>query len=376
MELFFGRQKEVQKIIEQINTPGQHSILYGERGVGKSSLANISTELLISKLITGKLYTKRCDSQDNFLSILAEPLSDFGVEINLDTISNAHKQGGKAGIKIPIAEAGVSSERITTKTYMTQSLTPSTVSAILQDKHGLLYIDEIDRIKEIEDKYAIAELIKLLSDNGSNFKILVVGVAETAEELTGGHPSVQRCLKEKPLRGLTNDELKQIVTGGANKIGIKFDDPVVTLISKLSSGYAHFTHLLALKCAEEAIAKSIKVVDRACLSGAIKLAVEDAEGSLKRAYFEASRSYGTDMYKTVLISAAKLNKIEFTADQLRQNVEKTSGQSITQGALNNYLKRLVADDGSCILKRMAKGVYKFCDPRMPSYIKISNAELT
>ena len=56
------------------------------------------------------------------------------------------------------------------------------------------------------------------------------------------------------------------------------------------------------------------------------------------------------------------------ASELRQNVEKLQGQPITQGALNNYLKRLVSDDGSCILKRMAKGVYKFCDPRMPSYI--------
>lgn len=374
MDLFFGRQKEVQKIIEQVNTPGQHSLLYGERGVGKSSLANIATNLLISKLIRGKLYTKRCDSQDTFLSILAEPLTDFGIEISLGSTSEAHKQGGRAGLKIPIADAGISSERTTTKTYTSQALTPSTVSAFLQSRHGLLYIDEIDRIKNIEDKYALAELIKLLSDNGSEFKILVVGVADTADELTGGHPSVQRCLKETPLRGMNNDELKNIVTGGASKAGLTFDEGVVTLIAKLSSGYAHFTHLLALKCAEEAISRNVKIVDRACLSDAIKLAVEDAEGSLKRSYLEAVRSYGTEMYKTVLVAAAKLNRVEFTADQLRQNVEKISGDPITQGALNNYLKRLVADDGSCILKRMAKGVYKFCDPRMPSYIKIANTE--
>ncbi|MEK7206277.1 MAG: ATP-binding protein, partial [Pseudomonadota bacterium] len=42
-DFFFGRQKEVQKLIEQLNTPGQHSLLYGDRGVGKSSLANVVT---------------------------------------------------------------------------------------------------------------------------------------------------------------------------------------------------------------------------------------------------------------------------------------------------------------------------------------------
>ena len=36
-DLFFGRSKSVSKLIENINTPGQHAILYGDRGVGKSS---------------------------------------------------------------------------------------------------------------------------------------------------------------------------------------------------------------------------------------------------------------------------------------------------------------------------------------------------
>lgn len=73
--LFWGRQKEVQKIIEHLNTPGQHAVLYGDRGVGKSSLANIATEVLLSKIIEGKVYPKRCDSQDTFGSIVAGPLA-------------------------------------------------------------------------------------------------------------------------------------------------------------------------------------------------------------------------------------------------------------------------------------------------------------
>ena len=37
IDFFFGRQREVKTLIEQLNTPGQHSLLYGERRVGKSS---------------------------------------------------------------------------------------------------------------------------------------------------------------------------------------------------------------------------------------------------------------------------------------------------------------------------------------------------
>lgn len=374
IDLFFGRQKEVKKIIEQINTPGQHCLLYGDRGVGKSSLANITTQLLISKLIKGNLYSKRCDSNDTFLSIITEPLNDFGYDIEIESATKAHKQSGKAGIKIPIAGAGISSERTTTETYNIRPLTPSTVAEILKDKNGLLYIDEADRITAKDEKIALSELIKLLSDNGSNFKILIVGIAETAEELTGGHPSVNRCLKETFLPRMSNDELNSIVTEGANKCGLTFEDTIIRLIVRLSSGYPHFTHLLALKCAEIAIVSDLKTIDRKCLSKAIHIAVEDAESTLRRLYQEATRSHTTDMYSVILFASSKLSKTEFSANQLREKITTLTGENLSQGALNNFLKRLVADDYSSILHRCAKGIYKFSDPRMASFVKIINAE--
>lgn len=58
-----------------------------------------------------------------------------------------------------------------------------------KDLNTLLLIDEFDSIQNKEDKHKVAELIKLLSDSNSSFKIFVVGIAESAEELTAGHPS-------------------------------------------------------------------------------------------------------------------------------------------------------------------------------------------
>jgi Cdc6-like AAA superfamily ATPase len=372
MELFFGRQKEVQKLLEQINTPGQHSLLYGERGVGKSSLANIATQVLISKLISGKLFTKRCDSSDNFLTIVAEPLRAYGVEIETEETTSIHKQRGGAGLKIPVISADLASERTTQTKYKKAPLTPSTVAEVLKDKEALLYIDEADRLKLKKDKVALAELIKHLSDEGSPFKVLVVGVAETADELTGGHPSVQRCLKETQLRRMRNEELAQIIEAGSERVRLRFDSDVIKLIVQLSSGYPHFTHLLALKCAENAIASKRNSITREVLADAITEAVEDAEGSLRRKYLESTRSHSTEMYRIVLNAAAKLEKTEFTAAQLRQQIASDLGESISQGALNNYLRKLVSDDFSCVLHRTAQGVYKFADPRMPSFIRISN----
>lgn len=374
IDLFFGRQKEVQKLLEHVNTPGQHAILYGERGVGKSSLANIATQILIQRLIEGELYPKRCDSSDSFRSILAGALTKFGAEVDLEEFTKTHKQAGKAGLKIPVVEAGVGSERTTQTKYSPIEFTPSVVAEFLQDKQGLLYVDEADRIRDKKDKVALAELIKLLSDNGSDFKILIVGIADTAEELTGGHPSVSRCLKETYLRRMLDDELRLIVDEGAKKSGLHFQTSVTGNIVRLSSGYPHFTHLLALKCAEEAVATDTKNIDRHCLVNAIRLSVEDAESTLRRLYDDATRSYGTDMYRNILLAASRLGRNEFTAEHLRKKISEVTGEPIAQGTLNNFLRRLVSDDFTAILHRCAKGVYKFSDPRMPSFIRIANAD--
>ena len=40
-DLFAGRQSQRQDVLDAINQQGQHAVLYGERGVGKTSLANM-----------------------------------------------------------------------------------------------------------------------------------------------------------------------------------------------------------------------------------------------------------------------------------------------------------------------------------------------
>jgi replication-associated recombination protein RarA len=61
-DLFFGRYEQIEKIVDSINENGQHIILFGERGVGKTSLANI-----INDQVTGVIPAKiTCNRDDDF----------------------------------------------------------------------------------------------------------------------------------------------------------------------------------------------------------------------------------------------------------------------------------------------------------------------
>ena len=46
-ELFCGRVTQILDVISGVQEPGRHVILFGERGVGKTSLANILDQLLL-----------------------------------------------------------------------------------------------------------------------------------------------------------------------------------------------------------------------------------------------------------------------------------------------------------------------------------------
>jgi len=46
-ELFAGRKSQVEKLISTISQKGAHAVLFGERGVGKTSLANSISDFLV-----------------------------------------------------------------------------------------------------------------------------------------------------------------------------------------------------------------------------------------------------------------------------------------------------------------------------------------
>ncbi|WP_051284235.1 ATP-binding protein [Desulforegula conservatrix] len=192
-KLFFGRSKEVANIIRQLNTPGQHSVLFGDRGVGKSSLANVSADML-KGLAGGKVIKKRCDSQDNFVSIVESLLNEVGINIQITSSQHQKAEGGKAGLNIPVVSAGIDTKTTNTtssKGFEERASSPSWVAQQVKSLDALFLLDEIDVVVK-DVKWKVAELVKQLSDEGSGLKFLIVGIAETASELTHGHESVQR----------------------------------------------------------------------------------------------------------------------------------------------------------------------------------------
>src|SRR5690349_10398978 len=62
-ELFAGRWNQMTTLADAVSQPGLHVVIYGERGVGKTSLANV-VKPLISVLLDGQQRPDQQPSQD------------------------------------------------------------------------------------------------------------------------------------------------------------------------------------------------------------------------------------------------------------------------------------------------------------------------
>lgn len=364
--LFKGRIVEVQQILSTLNTPGQHVLLYGDRGVGKSSLANIASKKLID--ITGKqLIIKRCSKSDNFSTLFDDLLMHCGIDTS---VSNRIQQ---QGIKFNPIEVG---RAITKEGCLNKLESPSWIHNKIKDSNVLMLIDEFDSIQDVDDKHKVAELIKLLSDSNSLCKLFVVGIAESAEELTAGHPSVQRCLREIKLNKMSQRELAEIINNGSKQLKISFSRDAKFRIIRLSSGYPHFTHLLALKAAELAIINEITDVGLDILNEAIEKSVSDCENSLRQSYEDTIQSSSTMViYRKVLYATALCNTDFIRSSDIRFIYNIIFDDEIIPQRLNQYLSNLVSNSNDKILRRITKGVYRFSDPRMSSYIRLIQSDM-
>lgn len=371
-ELLSGRESEISSLLGSISTPGQHALVYGDRGIGKSSVANIVCELA-KDLQNLRVYIKKCSSFDDFTSIVSDLLADNGHNVLCIETTNEHNESKGANVGIPAFGANLSSTRkkFDKLSLSRQFSSPSWVAKELQDCKSLLVIDEADVLAGEDTKLKLAEFIKHLSDYESSLKVLLVGISKTGHDLINNHRSVERCLKEIFLPPIGITELRNIVETGAQRLNISFDDAVIDDIVDISGGYPHFVHLIALKCAEEIIVKNERSVNSSVLSEALKIAVEFSEGGLRRAYEEAIRK-NTDNSRKILLGAALCHPKGFLVSELLEMTNEVVDKSIKKITISNCLSRWSSGKQTAILIKIGRGHYRFSDPRLMSYIKMVN----
>lgn len=356
--LFAGRRKQVRQVIDAINQKGQHAIIFGDRGVGKTSLANV----LASFLPGGPVISRRinCDKGDSYNSVWNKVFS----EIQIQDVTHV---GGFSGSGYP-PRVDASAEIISPDVVRRQLEKWSATSL------PILIIDEFDRI-EHSYRAIFADTIKNLSDHAVGATVIIVGVADSVDQLLSEHESIHRALVQIKMPRMSKEEIKEIITNGLARLEMSVEDETLDRIAVLSQGLPHYAHLLGLHVSRAALDKLSTHVDISFLDAAIGKAIEAAQQSIRSAWHKAIISARKDNLFGDVMLACALAKTDdmgtFAAQDVRNPMQLVTGKPYDIPSFAQHLNEFSDSKRGNILQKMGESRrfrYRFTNPLMPPFV--------
>ncbi len=364
-DLFAGRQIQIGKILEAVSQRGFHAVLYGDRGVGKTSLANVLSAFLQELGATVLFARANCDATDDFSSLWRKVLQDITITDLRDGIGFSAQQQASHRRLID----GLPNE-----------LRPDDVrralSLVGQSTTLVVAVDEFDRLTNPDVAELMADTIKALSDSATPATVILIGVADSVDQLIAGHRSIERSLIQVPMPRMSRLEIEQIVRKGTERLGMTITKEALGEIVRLSQGLPYVTHMLSLYSSRAALEENSLSVTTSAVESGMRKSLDQWQESIKTAYYEATRSHQPEhLYKEVLLSCALADVDEksfFTAAAVRgplRVIAERPDFDIPNFA--RHLKELSEAHRGCILVREGETRrlrYRFVSPLMRTYV--------
>lgn len=359
--LFAGRQDQINKLLRTVSQKGQHAVLFGERGVGKTSLANVLASYIGSVGIVAPRIN--CEESDTFEAVWRKVF---------DEVQLTRQMNGIGFIPQPQQEAIAASE------LLPESVTPETVRRALVLVTGavfpILIIDEFDRLSKTV-KRQMADAIKTLSDHAVNATVILVGVADSVTDLIEQHASVERALEQVPMPRMGADEIGKILTTGFQLLQMQIEKPAFTRFVKLAQGLPHYAHLLGLHSAELANARGTATISSQIADEAIVNAIGAAQQSIKTMWHTATSSPRKDNLFAEVLMACALAKTDelgyFAAQDVREHLREILRRPIEIANYAQHLADFCGDKKGAVLQRRGesrKYRFRFSNPLFQPYV--------
>jgi Cdc6-like AAA superfamily ATPase len=353
---FAGRLGVLARLIEIIEEQRSHVVIYGERGIGKTSLVHILAD--IARDSRYMVIYASCGAQSKFDEIFRAVLSEVP-QLYLRSVSPTGAE----------AEGGATlADRLPAGTFDAREL--GNLCAQITGTRVIIILDEYDRIQNPEFRQSVAELIKNLSDRAARVQLILTGVASNLQELIGYIPSIRRNVIGLPMPRLTPDEVRAMIRIGEDAAGVRFDEQAIQMVGLLSNGSPYLARLLSHHSAMNALDDGRMNVQLADIREALDKIVEEAEGRVSRRTVDQIKNLSTNTRRRAYLAAAA--RAASTPDgwfKTDDVVHHLSGKVADDAAVSAELASLATSEG--ILEEDLDGEsprYCFRDEALPVYL--------
>lgn len=262
--LFAGREDVLRTVIRSIEDQRLHVVLYGERGIGKTSLLHVLTQAAIeARYIV--VYTS-CGANSNFDETFRAAAADIPLLFHSGFSPTAAEteKGSTLADLLP-------NEPLSPRKF-------GDLCAKLTGTRVLIILDEFDRAESPPFRRDVAELIKNLSDRLGRVQLVLAGVAADLTELVQHIPSIRRNIFSLRVPKMSEAEVLQIVANGERESDLRFDPDASASVVTVARGSPYLASLLCHHAGHSALDAGRNVVSPADVAAAVSEAVVEFEG--------------------------------------------------------------------------------------------------
>jgi hypothetical protein len=378
-EHLFGRTKQTQLIEQALYAPGRSIFIYGDRGVGKTSLGltvayshqsssgdplkrvcepDTTFGSLMTSVVNGLEGQKKPQGARSFAGKLGVTAAGYGVEV-----SGSHKKDGLQSISNSDLNTVVNSLLNAAKVHKEETV---------------VLIDEFDRIASDLERTRFADFIKQIGDQSIPIKFVFCGVGDSLTKLLGSHESSFRYLESVPVPRLGHEARFEIMDRASAAFQVSLDDRYRYRIAAISDGFPYYVHLLCEKIFWEMVNDPLIVTTAtsAHYQQAVAASVSGIEPHLKTTYDKAVMREAVG-YEDVLWAVADHADLKRKTEDIYASYEKLFGDDPNKLDRSKVVTRLNALKGiSCgrILASERVGYYHFSESMMRGYVRLRAEE--
>lgn len=267
---------------------GRHIFIYGDRGVGKSSLA--ATAAYQYQSVDAKPIFVSGSIDDTFKTIIANIANQALGKSRIETRKHHEKIGFSwrglsldAGVEISAIDLFSEIQSVGDATELLKQI------AKLHSDKPVVVVDEFDAIRDSSERDKFASLLKQLGDQSVNIKFIFTGIGKTLEGLLGAHNSIIRQLETIELSRLSWEGRREIVLKAADAFGLAIDDNVNWRIAMVSDGFPYYVQLITEKMLWEAFSEpeTVSELGNSQYLDGLKKSIQSINAELKRLYEKA-----------------------------------------------------------------------------------------
>ncbi|NNM77246.1 ATP-binding protein [Sphingomonas sp. ID1715] len=347
---FAGRLGVLARLIEILEDQRSHVVIYGERGIGKTSLVHILAD--IARESRYVVIYASCGAFSSFEDIFRAVLRDIPQLYlrDIDPTALGENQGSVAD-------------------RLTDGFDARQLGELLSQVTGtrvIIILDEYDRAESDQFRQSVAELIKNLSDRAARVQLVLAGVASNLQQLIGYIPSIRRNIIGLPMPRLSSDEVRALIRIGEKSAGVSFDEDAVQAIESLSNGSPYLVRLVSHHSSMIALDAERMRIEIGDVWAALDKVVDESASRIDPRLLSAVEPFLAPQHRTVIHAAARAASTPdgwFTAEDALSLCENVPAdrmiKELNELTLAGVTERAAEGDGAR---------FRFREEPLPTYL--------